>query len=385
MEEVGVGDVVLDDEQERRVIEMFLAKSFPALRIPHRWLDQQYIRRVVPIRKALFGYKPHVQHSAAENPLLAAPFLPGVTSLEDIEGHLIAVRRFVDALTRMKDKAGVWSYARLGAYWTAVAECRVPLDESFLVKVAQRTQLDLQLVSRTSAAWGPRRYSYVRNLVTVGDAHSNHVVVRVGDSQLELGRDWVNGSDIDPYRGSPVFKRGVVSARWTPETFSLALRSGAGGIASEQHARISIPIRLALHRGIMMYAVFLLSAFSALGMLTYLVGSWGSASDPGQATLQEILHVLRRSSATPIISAIFIPVSIAAALLLVREPSTLASTINSAMQSLIGATQVALWVFTGILFAKKYILSGSTFTIVVMGMIIVLLVVVIRFRMTRDG
>lgn len=174
------------------------------------------------IQKLVRERAPENVLSAAENPLLALPHL---------EPHLLPnPQTVVDLLSELKDfLTAVWVksasptpdtskgasnqlldfYASSGNHWSAIAECTVPLLEPFMIKTSERRSLGLK-----SGHMASQKVS--KQLVTFNDAYSNHVSVRVLDTNVEVVSPQATVLDEkrDPIDLTPDYKRA------TPELLS---------------------------------------------------------------------------------------------------------------------------------------------------------------------
>ncbi|MFB9496457.1 hypothetical protein ACFFR6_05725 [Saccharothrix mutabilis subsp. capreolus] len=355
--------------QEIELTTEYLGLTLQGLGISRAWVEERFSRRIDGIRDAIGDRTPFYEFSGATNPLLIMSWL-NARNAADVDAHLDALHDFVSTIRAAtednEDEASriLRAYGRCGLYWNAIADCEVPVDRSFMIKTVRKTELTIHRYRRsTREIDNPGFRTYVKEHIVVGDARSNHVVIRVDDPHLQLQKEWRHRSDTGKREPSGVFTTGRV--RITPEIMSLRVvmpqRRGVGG---EEFRKLYIPIRPTPLRRAVTRFILLLSVGSALAMLTYLVRWWPDAGSPDAS------DEVNLRTAAPVVSAIFIPVSIAAAFLLVREPSTLVSSINQRSHRIIGYAQVLLWVSAGVLFIRKFAPDRLVSIAIVLGVLI---------------
>lgn len=286
---------------------------------------------VDPIRKLVRERTPGNVLSAAENPLLVLPHLesPALSDSQAVVDLLSNLNEFLTVVwteavspiapdVAQKAAKGLLEfYAASGNHWSAIAECTVPLTEPFMIKTSERRGLGLNSGGMTS-----KKVS--KQLVTFKDAYSNHVSVRVLDTNVELVSPHAAVLDEkrNPIDLTPDYKRA------TPELLSF--------YDADPHrpARIwlNLPLQASLPTRVGRLVILTLTV-TALVAFCFFVFNWLGVGGSRAMTGADIAVIL-------------VPSAIAASLLIVREVSTLSTEINKGWTLATGGVLLTLWLST---------------------------------------
>ncbi|HYM53810.1 MAG TPA: hypothetical protein VES97_00495, partial [Solirubrobacteraceae bacterium] len=242
--------------------------------------------------------------SSAEEVLLA---LPGMVSPPQNAYEISAlVDRYcaiVEDLDRRNATDALRALADSGRRWIVIAELTVPVGERFAVHLSEDRRLDLDGKQRS------------RQRFALGDAGSAHLEVRLADSNVHLGR---RGALIcrDPL-GRTVELPPLESARFTRETSSLY------SSVPERPRFLDVEISLRL--------------IGSLRAMPLLVG--------GLAAAAVVIGLLlpRKPDLITSLAVVVVPITVAAALLAVREQTALASRLQAWPRALVVVATMALW------------------------------------------
>ncbi|WP_344590416.1 hypothetical protein [Actinomadura vinacea] len=259
------------------------------------------------------GVFPFHRDSATRNPLIAVPFLPQV--MDNLWSHqrifelLGDLEKFLgQAQCHPEAKEILSVYAKCGGYRTLFAECLVPLDEPFEVKVEEKRILyfgGIPKGGRFNLAQRPGAFSrQVLQIVTFNDAESNHVNIRVPDMNIELKKKaWTIRTESDKELD---FDKGLAHVTQDAELFSFYATS------KKRVERVWLTFKMKPVKSVRAtnWTVWILLT-TAIGALLW-------------------LGFLRRDNRIGMsqIAGLLFPASIAASLLLTRANSTLAMRVN---------------------------------------------------------
>ncbi|MGW1958036.1 hypothetical protein ACWCPI_35735 [Streptomyces sp. NPDC001920] len=298
---------------------------------------QDWLSIIDPIHKWVSKSVPSSIDSASENPVLALPDigqmfaneLQVASLLGDLNSLLSWARNQQVAQTRRLLKA----YAAYGRYWDMFVECTIPLDEPFMIKTAEKRGLHLGEPGKVANSHSkPSQLSLQKTssqLVVFNDAMTNHLNVRVNDTNVELVPDKVRvlNERYEPVGEEPDFQQS------SPELLSFY----SADEGRKHRIWVDIPLRPSGHAAITRWVVVVLSA-SALLAFIFFVYHWFDMAEDSKMTGQDVAVIL-------------VPSAIAASLLLVRESSTLGAEINKEIYYVTSLILVGLWFFTLTMYA----------------------------------
>nr|WSX78236.1 hypothetical protein OH826_32955 [Streptomyces sp. NBC_00899] len=281
---------------------------------------------ITPIRECVFERVPENIYGAPATPsIVVSQELPAdFRTVPDFDAALQALLKFINsAISNGSEPANalVNRYAEYGCYWTALADCIVPLDDPFLVKTSDRRTLFLKeptggLPRYGSPILGRRVTAYQR--IEYSDAHSNHVNIRTLDSSVAFRSGFTaRNHSYQKHEFKP-----------TDEWFSQELVSFYSKGVRAQRMWLNIPLKSDRATWWASRATFLVSLIAFIAMLLLgipVVGQGVTAVDAG---------------------VLLIPSAIAAALLLTRDSSSLGSEVNLFWHRLTGLLLIALWIMT---------------------------------------
>lgn len=331
----------------------------PALQFPSREFNAAYREwstHARKIRRLAKEYCITDYASGAENPLAALPYLfqelrarepaveltvKQVTDLmEYLRGQLEEAADMVKETQKSSSNPGTQSatkeksecarrflsaYFAYGYRWMAFARCVVPLDEPFLIEVEEKRAIYFspgRRLNRKSNLW-KRFRKEAWQMVSVADAETNHVSIRVTDTAVRLiGRPRVRDELFTDLNEQVEEEEG---------THELCLRQDSN---RERRERIYIGCRLGL-TGIHSWMLRLTIVLTLLGIM---IMAWRGPA--GYLTGNEATVIL-------------IPVSFSAAFLLAREASTLSARVKIVHQ----------W----ILLIELFALLGLSFILLMLG------------------
>lgn len=245
--------------------------------------------------------EPHDRVSSSENVLLALPNMDCPPRHVEAISELVAdYRRIVDLLVKRHALTALRELAECGRRWTAIVEATVPIGQRFAVRLCEDRPLKLD-----------KRQSWQR--FALGDAESSYLQVRVSDANVLLGgrlacRDPL-GNVIGP---------GLLD--------EVRLTSEAGSIysaAAERPRFVDVEIKLRLTRDLrVMPSIVSMLAVAATGIALALPSTGGLI---------------------PALAVVAVPITVAAALLAVREQTALASRLQAAPRAWVVVLTVLLW------------------------------------------
>jgi hypothetical protein len=309
------------------------------------FLIEKWLAAVSTARKVVTASTPEDMDSAAQNPLLILPLLK-IKSEDQVRSVLVGLNNFLKAASEEADNGSqdaariIREYSECGRHWVALAECVVPVDVPFMVKTSRKQELHLKKPKGGVAEYRnpPFHLSTTsRQLITLSDAVSNHVTVRVVDTNVELAPGFYFRDE--RYRESTFLPDAI---RITPELLSFYVYSSEGD--AQRNLWMDLPLRTArpiawAHRTIC------LVTFSALAALLLLSIHWPSTI--GDANISGVD-----------VAVLVLPATIAAAYLLVGETSTLSTEVDKLRRYTVALALVALWILAVILYIFNQIEVG---------------------------
>ncbi|MFD8644360.1 hypothetical protein ACFV14_29130 [Streptomyces zaomyceticus] len=264
--------------------------------------------------------------SASENPLLVLPTLKAngiISDVDEVSGVVARLTKFLRRVEQVSaDDAAARNfyehYALMGRYWTVLVDCRVPLDEPFMIEVDEMRAVELgyrQSLARFFGSTFLLSRKDLGPLVSFNDASSNHVTVRVTDPNVDLGK----GVEINPEAGK--------SARLI---LSMAQQKGEIVLGySSAHRRPSVvhlkmTLRPAVAIRAIHWTVSLIVLFTGVSFLV----AWNYV--PGYFSAPHVAWLLT-------------PSTFATSLLLARESSALSGGLAKNLRVLLAGALLLLW------------------------------------------
>lgn len=307
---------------------------------------------IEPLRRAVCENSPPDINSASENPLLALPYLDRQW-LPDEDRTRILLERLRNLVTEgsrnntANAKRFVRVYSDYGRNWDALAECKVPLDSPFLIKVSERRALPLRepqggVIDDARHHEGLRRKirrKRVHQLVNFADARTNHVSVRMMDASVELIRE----------KWKPMDERYLPIAPVSPPDASeatdeiIAFYDAKPG--RKERMWLELPLRPSSGVIATNLVILLLTLTAIVGFVT-LVSNAGGIGGGKDLSGNDVAVLL-------------VPSAVAAALLLVRHSTTLAAEVNRKVHYGVAVLLVGLWLLTLILYMTDQVSFGE--------------------------
>ena len=246
--------------------------------------------------------EPQSDVSSAENVLLALPSMDDPPKDKEAVFALLHVYNdMVQELDDMKATTALHALANSGRRWIVVAELNVPVGQRFAVALSEDRPLELQRKRRS------------RQRFALGDADRAHLEVRVSDSNVHL-----NGEPTcrDPL-GQSIGPGLLEAIRFTSEATSLysSVRD------RPRFADVEIELRLT----------------HDLRLIPLLVAALAAAATIITLLLPVSVDLL------PALTVVAVPITVAAALLAVREQTALASRLQAWPRTVVVATTTLLW------------------------------------------
>jgi hypothetical protein len=262
-------------------------------------------QRTSPLRQPLLDalQEPASAVSSAEEVLLALPVM--VDPPQDADEIATLLDRYcmvVEGLSRRKATDALLALADSGRRWIAIAELTVPVGERFAVYVSEDRRLEL-------------RGKQSRQRFALGDASSAHLEVRVADANVHIGRGGALECH-DPLGETVEFDL-LEDARFTSETSSLY--SSVEG--RPRFLDVYISLRLT----------------GSLRAMPWLMGVLAAA-----AVVIGLLLPAGRELITSL-AVLVVPITVAAALLAIREQTALASRLQTWPRRAVVVTTMVLW------------------------------------------
>lgn len=270
-------------------------------------------------------------YSPAENPAIVLPEMfthGGLLDDNAATDVLREYRRWLTALHRKSsnslqhnDVAGelLDALADYANYYDLVVSMRVPLDEPFLIKIAERRDLDFSTFSNRGS----------QELV-VSDARTNHITFKVSDPNVRIRKFELLNVESDDV---------IFQSHSNEQTRTFY----ADGV---RDYRIRISFRLALLRRLELVPYF---AAGLLGMLGLALWDARDAVVGGRrpAVADSCNAVAASGDGAPVLdlrtlALIVGPAALAASVLLAREPSTLGSRLRQLSSLVLGVALLGL-------------------------------------------
>ncbi len=246
--------------------------------------------------------EPPSDASSSENVLLALPGMDEPPSnTDEITALLHRYTCMVRHLHTAEATDALRALADSGRRWMVIAELDVPVGRRFAVALSEDRPLELQ------------RNGYSRQRFALGDADRAHLEVRVSDANVHL-----HGEPIcrDPV-GEPVGPGHLEAIRSTNEATSLY------SSVRERPRFADVEIQLRLTNDLRAIPLFVAAVGAVATIVTLLLPAG--------------------SDLIPALTVIAVPITVAAALLAVREQTALASRLQAWPRSVVVATTALLW------------------------------------------
>ncbi|MBB4984785.1 hypothetical protein [Streptomyces nymphaeiformis] len=289
-------------------------------------------------------FAPQDVDSPSENPLLALPFLDagGVHSLAVILATLEKLRNSLRLSSEhpvSEDRRFVATYADYGRHWDALVECVVPLERPFMIRTSEKRAVRLEEpFGEGSRKWlsdvGRKK---AHQLINYGDASSNHVTCRITDSNVEFVSDGWRVLD-ERYGEIDAL---ADAAEVTPEIVAF-YDSKAD---RPNRLWLELPLRQTPAAAVGMWTVLFMIGTALISFLIF-VFNW---FESGRS------HSLSGTD----VAVILVPSAIAAALLLVREASTLSTRLNKYWRYGAAGVLGFLWLITLIFYGISKVKWGG--------------------------
>ncbi|MFJ8048996.1 hypothetical protein [Streptomyces luteogriseus] len=316
------------------------------------------------IGKLAKGYVVQDCLSAAENPLIALPYLfqemrrqswspERAIRSGDIQlllGFLCHTLEEADRRARGGDTAAgkfISTYFGYGYRWMAFAKCTVPIDAPFTITMKEKRTIYFTPHSRKRLSLVELWRKEAWQMVAFADAETNHVVVTVSDTAVRLKHR--------PTAMNEVCRTIRDAVDEEASTFELYLRYDSSPDRPDR-IYIKCPLRLTrLHSG-MLWVTMAITAFGLYLLLSRGLPAIPDAPkhDPTKETTSQIARGLTAKDA----SLILVPVAFAASFLLIRDTSTLSSFIRRIRQSILLFELFALLVAAFMLLAVYHLRIG---------------------------
>lgn len=250
--------------------------------------------------------------SSSEQVLLA---IPGMSPLprdgREIDGIIESYARLVETADAGGDEQLLTALAEYGRRYELIVEVEVPLLEACRLKVAE--DLPLELERRGRQYWAKHQFP-------LQDARSAHLEVRLDDPGIEFPELRDRGKDLgieiqDLERSNA--SGWLEAVRVTRE--ALAIYSSEPG----RPKRVEIAFRLALARQVAVTCAVLIVLNLAAAVGAFAMGSDGELASK--------------------LAVLAIPTTVAAAFVLVREQTALATRLQAGPRLLLAGSALALW------------------------------------------
>ncbi|NEE21597.1 hypothetical protein G3M58_85935 [Streptomyces sp. SID7499] len=373
-----------DHSPDEREYE-YIRREFTDLRdhVYHQWKDAADEIKDLAVKYAIPDYA-----SGAENPLLALPYLfqetrkrrpPVELSQRDVTELLLYLSHALVGAHRaasqdMDARKFVSTYFTYGYRWTAFARCTVPFDKSFIISVREKRAIyfaperqpkctpfsmsdlrqkgalrlwwrrknrELPLSERCRQLWSKESW----HMVTFADAETNHVSIRVSDTSVRLHNPQPVDERKDPLN---------VDCDEEEKTFELYLRQDSNWPRKERFY-IKCPLRLTRLHSMMLYLTMIITALGIYLLLNRGLSAPGPADAPiPGSSYPQVAQGLTAKDAT----LILVPVSFAAAFLLIRDSSTLSAWIRRIRQSILLAELLILLAVAFMMLAVHHVKVG---------------------------
>ncbi len=245
--------------------------------------------------------EPGSEVSSSEEVLLALPhMLEPPTDPYEISMLVDRYCELVEELGALETTDPLRALADSGRRWVVIAEITAPVGRRFAVRLSEDRRLETIPAQQRFA---------------LGDASSAHLEVRIADSNVRLGR--AGRLECRDLLGNEIGLGFFEDARFTPETSSL-YSSEAG---RPRFVDVYVALQLA---GSLRLAPIVVSALAAAAAVISLLLPDG----PNLVTSLEV---------------IVLPITVAAALLTVREQTALAARLQKRPQAAVLAATAILW------------------------------------------
>ncbi|MFF5211119.1 hypothetical protein [Streptosporangium sp. NPDC000396] len=334
------------NESRWELVKSYL-KNFDG--IPHELVDQNFIRWCVEAKKieaivqATNGDKRlSWRESAAENPLLAVPWIASPVKVTTVLDDLSAFLKHASTCGPI-GKEIVDFYAYYGRFWIALVESEVSLAKPFMIRVQEKRPLDFNCrapseggVGHSVGGWKKRfdkvrGFKTVRQLVEFRDAQLNHLNIRIPDDHVEMKGN-LKEPVADPGAGYERSPSDVIASKELYSYYSADPKR-------PERLWFTFPLTQSVPRRVTIGLISSALTFTAFGLLVI-------TCDVSRHDLSGLALLL-------------LPSSLAGSLLLVRLNSTLGSRVNSAWHAMVAVFLLAVWVWAGCLYITGKVVPGS--------------------------
>ena len=251
--------------------------------------------------------EPPDRFSASEQLLLAMPRVePKPTTREEIDRIVDDFCRGVVQALAQGDKDFLVALAEYGRRYEVIVEMEVPLGEPATVKLSEDRPLEIDWLGRTS-----QRFA-------LGDARSAHFEARVEDPSVVIAGRF----DVVDLAGKRVGLGSVEEIRESPESLSIYSSESS----RPYYVDVKMGLRLATHLYVMTLALVILNG-GALAAVLSLNG--------GDSYVEQV-------------AVLTLPTTLAAAFVLVREETALASRLQKLPRLALGLALLGLAIGVGV-------------------------------------
>ncbi|MGW5442812.1 hypothetical protein [Streptomyces asiaticus] len=290
------------------------------------------------------GYVLRDPLSAAQYPLISLPYfikemesrrsvdkrtrVPGVDDITDLleylKGMLNAAHAKAGEDGDERARKFISTYFAYGYRWMAFSRCTVPLHESFTISVTEKRAI--YFTPHTHKRWlSPLEQirKEAVQMVAFGDAETNHVNIRVSDPAVRMSRS----PKILDELGNPLKKDDRCRLDDEKGTFEFYLRQDSQrGLGRYDRIYIKCPLHLARVLSGMLWLTIGVTGLAFILLLNRGISTplWDNKGDA-------IANGLTAKEAT----LVLVPVAFAAALLLVKDNSTLSSWLRRLRQTVL--------------------------------------------------
>lgn len=293
--------VTQENEKRDRALRAYLQDGlgYPVpLTDVHRWLETSDAIGTILAQRL---QEPADHRSASECILLALPKMePRPCSTEALDSVLDAFSLAVRDADREDDDSLLMALAEYGRRWEMIVETEVPVAEPFSVKLTEERPLGLKF-----RGWSRHRFA-------LGDAQSVHLEAKVQDPTTMIA-DY----EVKDLSGRTVGIGPLEAARDTPETLSL--------YSSDPDRPYYVEVGIRLQPASWVRWSILVVTLIVLAALVGVFTVPESEQLPGELAL------------------LVTPTTFAAALLLIREETSLAVRLQAAWRAILAFAVTTLW------------------------------------------
>ncbi|MFF1320631.1 hypothetical protein ACFVZZ_14530 [Streptomyces chartreusis] len=243
------------------------------------------------------------------------------------------------------------TYFAYGYRWMAFVRCAVPLNDPFAITVEDKRAIyshPERRLNRTAMASGGLVGRHTWHMVSLADAETNHVSVRVTDASVRLKHR----------NGWPR----VLSEKLEQEEIELNFdeMEGTSELFLLQDSTESRPDRIYIDTPLRLTGVqsWMLNLTIGITLFAFFLLVWRVATDVGDVTGEGVTSGPSHGLTAKDVSLILVPVAFAASFLLVRDSSTLSMWIRQVRQYILMGALFSLLAAAFFLMWAHYIKNG---------------------------